>query len=183
MNCYVIPRTTILQGDERKEKQTGEDKMKQAFTLIELLVVVLIIGILAAIALPQYETAVAKSRFMQAIILGRSLYNAQQIYYLANGTYATTFEDLDLTPSGTLSENKKAISFKTGACNFNGSDGEFVCNTNPSSALLVVSYDKQSNYTYCYAYTELARKVCLSAGGVYARGTMEGGQYEKYNLP
>ena len=70
--------------------------MKKAFTLIELLVVVLIIGILAAIALPEYQKAVEKSYFAQAVIEVRALANAEQLYYLANGTYTTSFNDLDV---------------------------------------------------------------------------------------
>ena len=68
----------------------------QAFTLIELLVVILIIGILAAIALPQYQKEVDRSQFMKAVTLGKKIWEAQQRYFLANGVYATHFEELDL---------------------------------------------------------------------------------------
>ena len=57
--------------------------MKKAFTLIELLVVVLIIGILSAIALPQYTKAVEKSRMAEAIQMLHQIHRACQIYELA----------------------------------------------------------------------------------------------------
>ena len=67
-----------------------------AFTLIELLVVVLIIGILAAVAVPQYKKAVERSKATEAISLLSSIAKAYQTYYLANGEYATKFEQLDV---------------------------------------------------------------------------------------
>ena len=63
---------------------------KKAFTLIELLVVVLIIGILAAIALPQYEKAVQKSRFAEVLLRMKSLRDAAELYVLENGYPAST---------------------------------------------------------------------------------------------
>ena len=59
--------------------------MKKAFTLIELLVVVLIIGILSAIALPQYQKAVMKSRFAEAMTNLRAIAQADAVCKLEKG--------------------------------------------------------------------------------------------------
>jgi len=74
----------------------GDDTNLMGFTLIELLVVVLIIGILAAVAVPQYQKSVEKSKATQAITLLKSVYQAADAYYLANGTWPTSFDVLDV---------------------------------------------------------------------------------------
>ena len=94
--------------------------MKKAFTLIELLVVVLIIGILSAIALPQYQKAVVKTRYAKQKALVRAIANAEEVYYLANSEYTLDVDSLDvslppITSSGT-STDRKYLYFSWGYC-------------------------------------------------------------------
>ena len=90
----VILRSCNSESHPLSFKRTG-------FTLIELLVVVLIIGILAAIALPQYEKTVERARAAEALQMVASIARANEVYKLANGSYTTDISLLDIQVPGT----------------------------------------------------------------------------------
>ena len=75
------------------------------FTLIELLVVVLIIGILAAVAVPQYKRVITRAHNREAILAMRTIAKGIELYNLANGPlpdgYSSEFSllDVEVSPS------------------------------------------------------------------------------------
>ena len=125
--------------------------MKKAFTLIELLVVVLIIGILSAIALPQYQKSVAKAKATQLIVGSKAIATEQNAYFLSNGTYAEQADDLSSYPKNTANSLKVG----KGVCSlvYSNQEGSQRISCSMSNPDIVIQRYYKTNRLNCCTYS------------------------------
>ena len=153
---------------------------RAGFTLIELLVVVLILGILAAVAMPSYRRAVATARVGTLLPLMRSISDAESRFYMANNRYSQSFSALDISmPSGgELKKNSvgtEVMSYVDFHCYFHmsadaaaqGSSSSLYCASKKVSGLSIEKYFG-SRYFICWAgqnEAEEANVLCQNISG------------------
>jgi len=158
---------------------------KKGFTLLELLVVVLIIGILAGIALPQYQMAVTKAKVASILPIMRRWKDALAEYKLQHGYYC---DNGSCPNGGTLGVNWPSDwrGGKNKPCQDRASCGNDYWNNCTASSIVhcdhcidadncfsIVMYqaddpeeDLAGNMT-CEPYGTEAEKVCKALGGHY----------------
>ena len=154
------------------------------FTLIELLVVVLIIGILAAMALPQYFKAVERSRMTDAITIMDSVAKAQRRKWMQTNRYAANFEGLDVSPKGATRRDyytkgdprtgAGGNGFRIGLSGFDFTIGqvfaERMVDGNYRHRSLQYQYSLfrhyQSDNVSCYGENQAGRELCADFCGI-----------------
>ncbi len=152
-------------------------RKNQGFTLLELLVVVLIIGILAAIALPQYKLAVTKSRYSTGMNFVKAIKEAEERYWMLNGRYTTKFDDLDIDCENKLGNSSCKTQFGYFYLNKVAASIVFEMDK-PEMGYIIfftnISVGSYKNKAYCYTGKDdsFVNKVCQNLTGQDTPNTM-----------
>lgn len=142
------------------------------FTLIELLVVVLIIGILAAVAVPQYQKAVGKARLSNFVLQAFALRNALKMYRLANGQSAQKLSDLDLWTSITKEDQLTNQVAYLGKQRFGDVSGYYIRTgvSLPGNQNFTCDFEWNGTSGFCYTYSSAGASLAESMGWEAASG-------------
>lgn len=89
---------TIRRAQMKKCFKNFKYQNKKGFTLLELLIVIVILGALAALAIPAYTSTVERSRRQEAIQVLSAVKDAQQRFFMGSATYTAVYTQLDFDP-------------------------------------------------------------------------------------
>jgi prepilin-type N-terminal cleavage/methylation domain-containing protein len=100
----VVRRKSLKkEGPEMLARLRGSHKSEHGFTLVELMIVVIIVGILAAVAIPMYRGATDRAKASEAESALGAVRSAMRVYYAEHGTYVGAGADgAEVTAAGTL---------------------------------------------------------------------------------